>query len=91
MVGAVDRDSEVLLDPRRVEHSHLENWLRNHLKLSVRVVIEATTNAWHIYDLIDPLVAEVVVANPMNVKQIAYARIKNRQAGCTHPGSPISR
>ena len=27
MVGAVDRDSEVLLDPRRVEHSHLENWL----------------------------------------------------------------
>ena len=76
MIGAVNRDSQVLLDPRRVEHSHLENWLRKHLKPTDRVVIEATTNAWHIYDLIDPLVAEVVVANPMKVKQIAYARIK---------------
>jgi len=76
MIGAVNRDSEVLLDPRRVEHSHLENWLRKHLKLTDRVVIEATTNAWHIYDLIKPLTREVVVANPMKVKQIASARIK---------------
>jgi transposase len=76
MIGAVNRDSEVLLDPRRVEHSQLENWLRKHLKPTDQVVIEATTNTWHIYDLIEPLVAEVVVANPMKVKQIAYARIK---------------
>lgn len=76
MIGAVNQDSQVLLDPRRVEHSHLEAWLQKHLQPTDRVVIEATTNAWHIYDLIDPLVADVVVANPMKVKQIAYARIK---------------
>ena len=76
MIGAVNRDSELLVDPRRVEHSRLEAWLRKHLKPTDRVVIEATTNAWHIYDLIAPLVAEVVVANPMKVKQIASARIK---------------
>ena len=76
MNGAVNRDSEVLLDPRRVEHAQLEAWLRKHLKPADRVVIEATTNAWHVYELIDPLVAEVLVANPMKVKQIAYARIK---------------
>jgi transposase len=76
MIGAVNRESEVLLDPRRVEHGQLEAWLRKHLNPDDRVVIEATTNAWHIYDLIEPLVAEVVVANPMKVKQIAYARIK---------------
>jgi len=76
MIGAVNRDSELLVDPRRVEHSHLEAWLRKHLKPTDRVVIEATTNAWHIYDLIEPLVTEVVVANPMKIKQIASARIK---------------
>ena len=76
MIGAVNRDSELLVDPRRVEHTHLEAWLRKHLKPTDRVVIEATTNAWHIYDLIEPLVTEVVVANPMKVKQIASARIK---------------
>ena len=67
MIGAVNRDSELLVDPRRVEHSHLEAWLRKHLKPEDRVVLETTTNAWHIYDLIEPLVAEVVVANPMKV------------------------
>lgn len=76
MIGAVNRDSEVLLDPRRVEHSQLEAWIRKHIQPTDRVVIEATTNAWHIYDLIHPLVTDVVVANPMKVKQIAYARIK---------------
>ena len=76
MIGAVNRESEVLLNPRRVEHPQLEAWLRKHLKPADRVVIEATTNAWHVYDLIEPLVAEVLVANPMKVKQIAYARIK---------------
>jgi transposase len=40
------------------------------------VVIESTTNAWHVYDLLEPLVAEVLVANPIKVKQIAYARVK---------------
>jgi transposase len=40
------------------------------------VVIESTTNAWHVYDLLEPLVAEVLVANPIKVKQIACARVK---------------
>ena len=48
MIGAVNRDSEVLLNPRRVEHPQLEAWLRKHLKPADRVVIEATTNAWHV-------------------------------------------
>ena len=39
------------------------------------VVIEATTNAWHSYDQVLPLVGRVVVAHPTKVKQIA-ARVK---------------
>jgi transposase len=40
------------------------------------VVIETTTNAWHVYDLLAPLAERVLVANPIQVKQIARARVK---------------
>jgi len=43
---------------------------------SNHVVIESTTNAWHVYDLLAPLVERVVGANPIKVKQIATARVK---------------
>jgi transposase len=60
----------------RVEHADLEDWFPKHLLKTDRVVIESTTNAWHVYDLLEPLVAEVLVANPIKVKQIACARVK---------------
>jgi transposase len=40
------------------------------------VVIEATTNAWHIYDQLEPLVGTVVVADARQVKQIATTATK---------------
>src|SRR5574342_217958 len=76
IVAAVDRDGGVILQPVRVEHEDLEGWLQKNLLVSDRVVIESTTNAWHVYDLLEPLVAEVLVANPIKVKQIACARVK---------------
>jgi len=76
MVGGVDRDGKEVLELCRVEHADLEDWLSKHLLPTDRVVIESTTNAWHVYDLLEPLVAEVLVANPIKVKQIACARVK---------------
>ena len=62
--------------PVRVEHADLEGWLKKNLRATDHVVIESTTNAWHVYDLLEPLVERVVVANPIKVKQIAHARVK---------------
>jgi transposase len=76
VVAGVDRDGRVLLHPVRVEHADLEGWLKERLQASDQVVIESTTNAWHVYDLLSPLVERVVVANPIEVKQIANARVK---------------
>jgi transposase len=76
VVAGVDRDGEEILPACRVEHLGLEDWLPRHLLRTDRVVIESTTNAWHVYDLLEPLVAEVLVANPIKVKQIACARVK---------------
>ena len=76
VVAGVDREGKEILPACRVEHIDLEAWLPKHLLQTDRVVIESTTNAWHVYDLLEPLVAEVLVANPIKVKQIACARVK---------------
>jgi transposase len=76
VVAGVDREGRVLLQPVRVEHADLEGWLKKNLLSTDHVVIESTTNAWHVYDLLGPVVERVVVANPIQVKQIARARVK---------------
>jgi transposase len=76
LVAGVNRDGEEVLSACRVEHEELEGWLKKHLLSTDQVVLESTTNAWHVYDLLECLVAEVLVANPIKVKQIACARVK---------------
>ena len=76
IVAGVDREGKVLLQAVRVEHADLEGWLKKNLRGMDHVVIESTTNAWQVYDLLSPLVERVVVANPIQVKQIARARVK---------------
>jgi len=76
VIGGVDREGRVVLHAVRVEHADLEGWLQKNMLPTDHVGIESTTNAWHIYDLLEPLVERVVVANPARVKQIAQARVK---------------
>jgi transposase len=76
VIGGVDREGRVVLHAVRVEHADLEGWLKKNLRPTDQVVFESTTNAWHVYDLLEPLVERVVVANPAKVKQIANARVK---------------
>ena len=76
IIAGVDREGRVVLHAVRVEHADLEGWLKKNLRASDHVVIESTTNAWHVYDLLEPWVERVVVANPIKVKQIAQARVK---------------
>jgi transposase len=76
VVAGVDREGRVVLQPVRIEHADLEGWLKKNLLPTDHVVLESTTNAWHVYDLLAPLVEQVVVANPIQVKQIAQARVK---------------
>jgi transposase len=76
IVAGVNFDGTVILEPVRIEHADLEGWLEKHIQANDYVVIESTTNAWHIYDLLEPLAEKVLVANPIKVKQIALARVK---------------
>src|SRR5918997_6947246 len=68
MVGALDAHKRVVLQPRRILLDHFTDWATRHLRPTDQVVLEATTNAWYIYDLLQPLVARVVVADPAKAK-----------------------
>jgi transposase len=76
MVGGVDGQQHVVLQPRKVAMDGLEDWASAHLKRTDAVVFEASVNAWELYDLLAPLVARVSVAHPQQVKLIAAARVK---------------
>lgn len=76
MVGAVNTEQEVVLKPRRVAMNYFETWCTKNLQASDEVVLEATSNAWHIHDILKPQVKEVLVAHPYHVKLIAGASVK---------------
>jgi transposase len=76
VVAGVNFEGQVVQEPVRIEHADLEGWLAKNIQSTNYVVIESTTNAWHIYDLLEPLAEKVLVANPIKVKQIASARVK---------------
>jgi transposase len=76
MVGAVNASQEVVLPPRKVSLIEFEGWAKKHLRPTDEVVLEASTDAWYLYDLLEPLVARVVVGHPPLIKLIAAAVVK---------------
>src|SRR5581483_522010 len=84
LVAALDASLEVVLSPRRVRMDALPTWAAQFLHPTDRVVLEATTNTWTLYDLLTPLVTEVQVANPLLVKLISTARVKTDTRDTLH-------
>jgi transposase len=76
MIGGIDAQQQTVLQPRKVELHRWLAWAQANLHPSDAVVLEATTNAWTIYDQVVTLVGRVVVAHPAKVKLIADARVK---------------
>ena len=76
VIAAVNALQQVLLKPQRVPLDNLPAWAKAHLRPDDAVVLEATTNARTVYDLLAPLVARCVVPNPLQVKWILAAAVK---------------
>jgi transposase len=76
VVAAVDTAQQVLLKPRRIALDDFPVWAEVHLGPKDAAVLEATGNAWYVYDLLAPLVGRCVVADPRQVKWIAAAAVK---------------
>src|SRR5215213_68582 len=71
MIGGIDAHKRIVLQPRRVDLHRWPDWATANLHSTDAVVIEATTNAWAIYDQLVDLVGRAVVAHPATVKLIA--------------------
>ena len=72
----LDEAGNILLRQRLAsKREPLERFARQHLR-ECRVALEATTNTWAIVRILEPLVAEVVVSNPLRTRAIASAKIK---------------
>ncbi len=71
VMAAVNPAQEVVLPPRRIPFSPFEKWIAGNLKATDEAVLEATTNAWYVHDLLEP-----VVAHPYRVKLIVTAAVK---------------
>ena len=50
VVGAVNGSQQIVLSPRRVDLDDFPLWSQQHLLSTDAVVLEATTNAWHLCD-----------------------------------------
>jgi transposase len=76
VLGAVDAKQKIVMPPRRFPLHEFAVWQVQHLLASDAVVLEATTNAWALYDQLVSHVASVTVAHPLLVKLITAARVK---------------
>lgn len=56
--------------------AELERFARDRMGPTCRVALEATSNTWPIVGILQPLVADVVVSNPMRTRAIAEAKVK---------------
>ena len=64
MIGGIDAHKRIVLQPRKLDLHRFQDWAQANLYPTDAVVIEATTNAWVIYDLLVTLVGRAVVVHP---------------------------
>ena len=76
VIGGINVEMERVLHKGRMSLGEFKRWAPKHLRPTDAVAIEASTNTWVLYDLIEPLVGEAVVVHPLKVKLIASAKIK---------------
>ena len=73
----VDAELNVVLPIRRVELSRLESWMKKTLREQDDVVLEMTTNTWHLYDELSEYAGSVTVVHPPHVALITRSQVMN--------------
>jgi len=76
VIGGVNAQQELVLQPWRMDLEHFATWLPKHINHDDAVVLEATTNAWDLYDQVSVYAGKTVIAHPGAVKLIAGSKVK---------------
>ena len=75
VAAGVDAQGAQVLGPRKVHLSQLEKWIRKTLTPRDRVVLEATSNSFELYDQLAPYAHSVAVVHPPHVTLITRAQV----------------
>jgi transposase len=81
-VAARVDESGAVVEQRRLKNEDLACYLAS-LPGPARVALEATANWYHIYELVESLVAEVALGHPLKTRIIAEAKIKTDKVDAT--------
>ncbi len=84
VVGTVDAQQRVVMPPRRFSFPEFLDWAPAQLARTDLLVLEASSHAWHLYDLLLPLGASVTVTHPGLIKLTALARVKTDARDTLH-------
>ncbi|MEJ2150867.1 MAG: transposase [Chloroflexota bacterium] len=76
MIAGIDGQQQIILEPCKVSLPRFSEWSAQHLLTTDQVALEATSNAWAIYDQLTSRVDEIKVANVYKVKLISSSRAK---------------
>jgi transposase len=79
MITAVDAQQQVLFEGVKIALDTFEAWSQSQLCETDHVALESTTNAWAVYDVVEPLVAEVIVADAHKMSLISRSPRKTDQ------------
>ena len=72
----VDAEQTLIFGPQRVPYTQLTRWSQQHLTKTDAVVLEMTTNAFQIYDELQPLVQSVTLVHPPHVALVTRVTVK---------------
>ncbi len=72
----VNAQREVVYGPHRVPNERAEKWIATQLTAQDSVILEMTTNSWHMVDLLRPQVQSVTVVHPPHARIITRAAVK---------------
>ncbi len=72
----VNPQREVVYGPQRIPNERAEKWIATQLTAQDSVILEMTTNSWHMVDLLRPQVQSVTVVHPPHARIITRAAVK---------------
>lgn len=76
MAVGIDAELEIVLPYHRVNWADFEDWCDQHLCPGDAVVLEVTTNAYTVHDLLVERVHSVTVVHPPHIRAITRAAVK---------------
>ncbi len=75
IAAGVDAELNLVWGPQRVPLTQLDTWMGKCLTLQDAVVLEMTTNAFQLYDDLQPQVGSVSLVHPPHVALITHAQV----------------